>query len=66
MTDELDVHTKKQWKSIKVLGFLDTRNNVGNSPPEKFYINRKNSQVRNICEDITTREEAIKMFDKLL
>ena len=32
----------------------------------KFYINRKDSPVRNICEDFTTRGEAIKMFDKLL
>ena len=32
----------------------------------KVYINRKDSPVRNICEDFTTREEAIKMFDKLL
>tara|TARA_Y100001968_G_scaffold332427_1_gene390562 strand:+ start:7421 stop:7915 length:495 start_codon:yes stop_codon:yes gene_type:complete len=35
-------------------------------PSKKFYINRKDSPVRNICEDFTTREEAIKMFDKLL
>ena len=35
-------------------------------PTKKFYINRKDSPVRNICEDFTTREEAIKMFDKLL
>jgi len=35
-------------------------------PAKKFYINRKDSPVRNICEDFTTREEAIKMFDKLL
>ena len=34
--------------------------------PKKFFINRKDSPVRNICEDFTTREEAIKMFDKLL
>ena len=33
---------------------------------KKIYINRKDSPVRNICEDFTTREEAIKMFDKLL
>ena len=33
---------------------------------KKFYINRKDSPVRNICEDFTTRNEAIKMFDKLL
>ena len=37
-----------------------------NKPTKKFYINRKDSPVRNICEDFTTREEAIKMFDKLL
>ncbi|WP_320663922.1 hypothetical protein [Prochlorococcus sp. MIT 1223] len=36
------------------------------NPPIKHYINRKESPVRNICEDFTTREEAIKMFDKLL
>ena len=35
-------------------------------PAKKFYINRKDSPVRNICADFTTREEAIKMFDKLL
>ena len=34
--------------------------------PVKHYINRKTSPVRNICENFTTREEAIKMFDKLL
>ena len=33
---------------------------------KRFYINRKDSPVRNICEDFTTREDAIKMFDKLL
>ena len=35
-------------------------------PAKKIYINTKDSPVRNICEDYTTREEAIKMFDKLL
>ena len=33
---------------------------------KKFYINRKDSPVRNICADFATREDAIKMFDKLL
>ncbi len=36
------------------------------NPSIKHYINRKESPVRNICEDFTTREDAIKMFDKLL
>jgi len=35
-------------------------------PAKKFYINKKDSPVRNICEDFTTREEAIKIFDKSL
>tara|TARA_B100001250_G_C19577642_1_gene690522 strand:+ start:267 stop:758 length:492 start_codon:yes stop_codon:yes gene_type:complete len=35
-------------------------------PAKKFYINRKDSPVRNICEDFMTREDSIKMFDKLL
>ena len=33
-------------------------------PPKKFFINRKDSPVRNFCEEFTTRDEAIKMFDK--
>ena len=87
MTDELDVHPKKQWEKIEVLGLLDARTIDGDALPEKspdghtkpnryenklenpakkFYINRKDSPVRNICEDFTTREESIKMFDKLL
>tara|TARA_Y100001968_G_scaffold328938_1_gene377137 strand:+ start:701 stop:1192 length:492 start_codon:yes stop_codon:yes gene_type:complete len=87
MTNELDIHTKKKWERIEVLGLLDTRNFLEESilekstdghtkpnryvkeiekPAMKFYINRKDSPVRNICEDFTTREEAIKMFDKLL
>ena len=40
--------------------------NKSNRPTKKFYINRKDSPVRNICEDFITRAEAIKMFDKLL
>ena len=51
----LDGHTKPQ-RYVKQL----------DKPTKKFYINRKDSPVRNICEDFTTREEAIKMFDKLL
>ena len=87
MTAEPDVHPKKKWEEIEVLGLLDTRIIVEEfkleklpdghtkpnryvqgltNPPKKFYINRKDSPVRNICEDFTTREEAIKMFDKLL
>ena len=87
MSNNLDVHQKKQLERIEVLGLLDTRTIVEDSlpekspdghtkpkryvqklekPPIKFYINRKDSPVRNICEDFTTREEAIKMFDKLL
>ena len=87
MSNNLDVHQKKQWERIEVLGLLDTRTIFETSPPEKspdghtkpkryvnklekpakkFYINRKDSPVRNICEDFKTREEAIKMFDKLL
>jgi len=87
MTKEQDVHTKKQWERIEVLGLLDSRRIDPDSLPEKsadghtkpkryvkrlenpakkFYINRKDSPVRNICEDFTTREEGIKMFDKLL
>ena len=87
MTNELNIHNKKKWERIEVLGLLDTRNAVENStleksadghtkpkrylkelekPAKKFYINRKDSPVRNICEDFTTREESIKMFDKLL
>ena len=87
MRKEPDVHNKKTWEQIEVLGILDTRTIVEDSPAEKspdghtkpnrfvkelekpakkFYINRKDSPVRNICEDFTTREEAIKMFDKLL
>tara|TARA_B100000579_G_scaffold414793_1_gene408764 strand:- start:648 stop:1142 length:495 start_codon:yes stop_codon:yes gene_type:complete len=87
MTNKLDVHTKKHWERIEVLGLLDTRNSLeettlekssdGHTKPKrysngldktskKYYINRKDSPVRNICEDFTTREEAIKMFDKLL
>ena len=87
MTEELDVHAKKHWERIEVLGLLDTRKNIEDdlirkspdghtkpnrylknpaNPTKKFYINRKDSPVRNFCEDFTTREEAIKMFDKLL
>ena len=87
MTDNLDVHSKKEWERIEVLGILDTRTIDDNylleksadghtkpkryehkleKPAKKFYINRKDSPVRNICEDFATREEAIKMFDKLL
>ena len=87
MTDDQDIHRKKKWERIEVLGLLDTRTifedstyekspdghtkpkryvNKLEKPALKFYINRKNSPVRNICEDFTTREEAIKMFDKLL
>ena len=51
----LDGHTKPQ-RYVKQL----------DKPTKKFYINRKDSPVRNICEDFTTREKAIKMFDKLL
>ena len=40
--------------------------NKSDRPTKKYYINRKDSPVRNICEDFTTREEAIQMFDKLL
>ena len=60
MTVELDVHKQKQWERIEVLLGLDTRNDVEDSPPKKFQINRKDSPVRKICEDITTREEAIR------
>ncbi len=35
-------------------------------PAKKFFINRKDSPVRNFCEDFATREDAIEMFDKLL
>lgn len=35
-------------------------------PAKKLYINSKDSPVRNIYEKITTREEAIIMFDKLV
>jgi len=87
MTDEIDVHERKKWERIEVLGILDTRADQETSlmeksldghtkpnrylnklekPAKKFYINRKDSPVRNICEDFTTRENAIKMFDKLL
>ena len=87
MTDEVDVHMKREWERIEVLGLLDTRTIVedsliekspdGHTKPnrylkksekiaKKFYINRKDSPVRNICESFTTREEAIKMFDKIL
>ncbi len=87
MTEEPEVHPKKKWEQIEVLGMLDARKICEefeprqlpnghtkpnryvkglDKPPKKFYINRKDSPVRNICEDFTTREEAIKMFDKLL
>tara|TARA_Y100001968_G_scaffold152673_1_gene139612 strand:- start:235 stop:729 length:495 start_codon:yes stop_codon:yes gene_type:complete len=87
MTDELDIHKKKKWERIEVLGLLDVRSINDEEPikkspdghtkpkryveqsqqtTKKFYINRKDSPVRNICEDFTTREEAITMFDKLL
>lgn len=87
MINQLDIHSKKEWEQIEVLGLLDTRN-IGeasapeklengqtkpnryryesNQPSQKFYINRKQSPVRNVCEDFTTREEAIIMFDHLL
>tara|TARA_B100000214_G_C23555508_1_gene440411 strand:+ start:83 stop:574 length:492 start_codon:yes stop_codon:yes gene_type:complete len=87
MKNQINVHKKKQWERIEVLGILDTRKVIENyvleksedghtkpkryvkqleKPAKKFYINKKDSPVRNICEDFTTREEAIKMFDKLL
>ena len=87
MTEDPEVHLKKQWDQIEVLGLLDARKIVeesahkklsdGHTKPNRFikelenptikhYINRKESPVRNICEDFTTREQAIKMFDKLL
>jgi len=87
MTVEPEVHPKKMWEQIEVLGLLDSRKICEGFKPEKladghtkpnryvkglakpakkFFINRKDSPVRNICEDFTTREEAIKMFDKLL
>ena len=87
MTDNLNIHEKKKWERIEVLGILDRRTFDEDSPNEKspdghtkprryydkyeqpikkFYINRKDSPVRNICEEFTTRTEAIKMFDKLL
>ena len=86
MLDELDVHKKRQWERIEVLGILDTRTIVEDTITEKsiyyqnkqnrylkksetakkFYINSKDSPVRNIYEKITTREEAIIMFDKLV
>ena len=87
MTNEPEIHHKKQWEQIEVLGLLDARKIIEALEPEKllnghtkpnryvkglakpslkFFINRKDSPVRNICEDFTTREEAIKIFDKLL
>ena len=86
MTDELEIHQKKQWERIEGLGLLDTKRLYEKSftkkspegrtkpkryvkqlekPAKQFYINRKDSPVRNIYEDFTTREEAIKMFDKI-
>ena len=35
MTDDLNVHTKKKWERIEVLGLLDTRKNVENFILEK-------------------------------
>ena len=70
MTDELEIHEKKQCERIDVLGLLDTRRLFEESssekspeghtkpkkyvkqlekPAKKFYINRKDSPVRNIC-----------------
>ena len=87
MIDQLEVHAKKEWEQIEVLGLLDSRTILQEviieklpdghtrpnryvkglvKPSKKYYINRQDSPVRNICEDFTSREEAIKMFDKLL